>query len=109
MWLGMASLSLLQVRRPHESSVSLRGLWVWLHSCVGHTVGCVLDYFLLVVTEYQDEAFVKTGGLAHASRGCKSKEELLATGEGLPVILQQNGRHHLVRERVCILWGLLFL
>lgn len=72
-------------------------------------MGCVSDYFLLVVTEYQDEAFVKTGGLAHASRGCKSKEELLATGEGLPVILQQNGGHHLVRKRVCILWGLLFL
>lgn len=38
----------------------------------------VSGYFLLVVTEYQDKAFVKTGGLAHGSRGCKSKDMLLA-------------------------------
>lgn len=56
----------------------------------------VSDYFLLVVTEYEDKAFVKTGGLAHGSRGCKSKDMLLATGEGLAVILQQSGGHHLV-------------
>lgn len=60
----------------------------------------VSDYFLLAVTEYEDKAFVKTGGLAHGSRGCKSKDMLLATGEGLAVILQRSGGHHLVKKSV---------